>query len=177
VPTPLLADAWAAAAGAKGGGRGRRGGGALLRGHTALVSSLHPTPAGTPDLLTLTLGTAAAGLADALFYAAYSLTEAPLKVRNQLRPTIRKFGTIFVAYTNKIQHFDNDKWIRQWIDEDLRPTHTVCVWKAPDRQDIAARTSYLVVASLKGRPPVACRLEFGCEPATRHRKIACDAPP
>ena len=74
----------AAAGSAAGGGGGagaalRRPG--LLRNHTTLVSSLHRTPQGG-EYLPLALAGSGADLGASLFYAAYSLTEAPPKVRD-----------------------------------------------------------------------------------------------
>ena len=70
-----------------------------------------------------------AELSSSLFYAAYSLTEAPPAVRDALRPTIRRFGTILVTFSDVIQGFNNDKWIAAWVREDLLASHHVCAWK------------------------------------------------
>ena len=74
----------------------------LLRNHTILVSSLHRTPDGG-EYLPLALAGSGADLGSSLFYAAYSLTEAPPKVRDALRPTLRQFGLLFVTFTDIIQ--------------------------------------------------------------------------
>ena len=74
----------------------------LLRNHTILVSSLHRTAEGG-EYLPLALAGSGADLGSSLFYAAYSLTEAPPKVRDALRPTLRQFGLLFVTFTDIIQ--------------------------------------------------------------------------
>ena len=105
-PGKGAAAAGAGAAGASAGAAGAAGSSAarprLLRNHTILVSSLHRTADGG-EYLPLALAGSGADLGSSLFYAAYSLTEAPPKVRDALRPTLRQFGLLFVTFTDIIQ--------------------------------------------------------------------------
>ena len=147
----------------------------LLRGHTTLVSSLHRTADGS-EYLPLVLAGSGAELSSSLFYAAYSLTEAPPNVRDALRPTMRRFGTILVTFSDLIQGFNNDKWIASWVRDDLLSSHYVCSWKVPHREpDFGVgrvRSAYFVIATLReGGKPITCREDVGCTAKSKHKRV------
>uniref|UniRef100_A0A7S4V5B2 Uncharacterized protein n=1 Tax=Alexandrium monilatum TaxID=311494 RepID=A0A7S4V5B2_9DINO len=66
-------------------------------------------------------------LPQSLFIGTYSLTESDLATREQVRPLMRSFGVILLAFLEAFDSFDNVAYLRA-LGRWLRSSHQVLVW-------------------------------------------------
>ena len=127
-----------------------------LDGRIGLVSSLH-----SPALLPPTLNAIGVNGVDArrsLFFATWSLSEAPPSARALVLPHVRHFGRMLIAFRKKFaddvstldgakRHtarnkgksgvsFNNTEFMQRWIEGELGATHSTCVWRIPFHSDL-----------------------------------------
>lgn len=105
---------------------------------------------------------------ESLFWGVGTFMEAPEAVRDELRPSLRKFGLIYVVYCHGGPTCQNNTdYIRRIANEDLKYTHDVLAW-SPDM-----KTAHFV-AIRKDRGNVTCLEELKC---TNETTLAVNSSP
>jgi len=77
-------------------------------------------------------------LHNALFIATWSLSEAPVSVRNQILPMVADFGTFLIAYQRRFGEVDNVAFFQGW-----KQTHDKIDWNSWEIEHLP-RNCYLV---------------------------------